>query len=206
VQPAWISDHLCWSSTGRHSVHDLLPIPHTEEALRHVVDRITQVQDFLGRRILMENVSSYLEFTDSMMPEWEFLTRVAQDADCMILLDVNNIYVSAKNHGFDAHTYLDAIPADRVGQFHLAGHSNMGTHLLDTHDHHIIDEVWALYERALQRFGNVSTLIEWDDHIPPFEELLTEVSRAKERYRALEQKLARPGAHAIPALAADHRT
>ncbi len=182
THPAWISDHLCWSSTGRHSLHDLLPMPHNAESVRHVVDRIKQVQDFLGRRILVENVSTYLEFTHSTMPEWEYLSAIADGADCGILLDVNNIYVSSFNHDFDPADYLRQISPDHVGQFHLSGHSNMGTHIIDTHDHAIIDAVWDLYEQAIARFGAVSTLIEWDDHIPPFEQLLEEVERAKLRF------------------------
>lgn len=182
VQPAWISDHLCWSSTGRHSLHDLLPIPHTAEAAAHVIARVRQVQDVLGRRILLENVSSYLEYTHSMVPEWEFLMTIAHGADCLILLDINNIHVSAVNHGFAADTYLRQIDPDRVGQFHLAGHTDRGTFLHDTHDHPVTDTVWDLYAQALTRFGAVSTLIEWDDHIPPFEVLLEEVARAKKRF------------------------
>lgn len=204
VEPAWISDHLCWSSTGRHSVHDLLPIPQTEEALHHVASRVQQVQDFLGRRILLENVSTYLEYTDAQMTEWEFLSTLAQEADCMLLVDVNNIFVSSVNHGFDANTYIDAIPPERVGQFHLAGHSDMGTHLLDTHDHAVPDAVWNLYERAVRRFGAVSTLVEWDDHIPPFEELYDEVERAKKRYYYVESPIS-TGDDAAVAVAADQR-
>lgn len=203
VRPAWISDHLCWSSTGRHSLHDLLPVPHTEEALRHLIDRVRQVQDVLGRRILLENISTYLEFSHSTMTEWDFLTALVQEADCGLLLDVNNIYVSAMNHDFDPHAYLDAIPADRVGQFHLAGHSDMGTHLLDTHDHTIIPAVWDLYARALTRFGPVSTLIEWDDHIPPFAELLAEVTRAKEQFQHVHTNTG-SAADATTAPAIDH--
>lgn len=182
VKPAWISDHLCWSSTGKHSVHDLLPLPYTRETIDHVVARVKKVQDFLGRQILLENVSSYMAFKQSEMPEWEFLTEIAEGADCKILLDVNNIYVSSFNHKFDAMTYINYVPQNRVGQFHLAGHSDYGTYLLDTHDHHVKEKVWDLYVEALKRFGPISTLIEWDDHIPPFEELMTEVARAKEKY------------------------
>lgn len=183
VKPAWISDHLCWGCIGGHNVHDLLPLPYTEEVVAHVAGRVRQVQDFLGRQILLENVSSYMEFTQSVMPEWEFLAAIAETADCKVLLDVNNIYVSAVNHNFDAETYMNAIPVGRVGQFHLAGHSDMGTHLLDTHDHEIKDAVWDLYVKALRRFGPISTLIEWDDHIPQFEELMQEVARAKALYQ-----------------------
>jgi uncharacterized protein len=178
-EPAWISDHLCWGSYGRHYAHDLLPLPYTEEALDHVVARVGAVQDRLGRQILVENVSSYVGFAHSTMPEWDFLGAIAERADCGILLDVNNIYVSAVNHGFDAERYLDGIPIGRVGQIHLAGHTDNGTHLLDTHDHPVRDEVWDLYRSAVARFGRVSTLVEWDDHIPPFDALLAEAERAR---------------------------
>jgi uncharacterized protein len=179
VEPAWMSDHLCWGTHRGRYLHDLLPLPFTEEALQHVVERVGQVQDALGRQILLENVSSYLTFSASTLTEWDFLSEVARRADCAILLDVNNIYVSARNHGFAARTYLDAIPVDRVGQFHLAGHSDHGTHLLDTHDHPVADPVWELYRDAVRRFGPVTTLIEWDDHIPPLARLLEESNRAR---------------------------
>ena len=179
VEPAWISDHLCWTGVGGHNAHDLLPLPYTDEALRHVVGRVCQVQDVLGRRILLENVSTYLEYAQSTMPEWVFLREVAERADCGILLDVNNVYVSAFNHGFSAHEYLDAIPRSRVGQFHLAGHSDRGRFLHDTHDQPVTDPVWDLYAAAVRRFGRVSTLLERDDHIPPFDELQGEAMRAR---------------------------
>ncbi len=178
-EPAWISDHLCWGSVGGHYAHDLLPLPYTEEALRHVVERIGQVQDWLGRQILVENVSSYLTFSHSTMPEWVFLAEIAEQADCGILLDVNNVYVSARNHGFAPETYLTALPLDRIGQIHLAGHSNKGTYLLDTHDGLVIEPVWELYCLAVRRFGQVSTLIEWDDQVPEFEVLCAEAERAR---------------------------
>lgn len=180
VEPAWMSDHLCWGTHRGNYLHDLLPLPFTEEALAHVVERVGQVQDALGRQILLENVSSYLTFSASTVPEWEFLAEVARRADCGILLDVNNIYVSARNHGFDARTYLAAIPVDRVGQFHLAGHQDHGTHLLDTHDHPVADPVWELYRDAVRRFGQVTTLIEWDDRIPALPRLIEESNRARE--------------------------
>ena len=179
VAPAWVSDHLCWGSVGGHYAHDLLPLPYTEEALDHVVERVRTVQDRLGRQILIENVSSYLTFTHSAMPEWEFLAAVAERADCGILLDVNNVYVSAVNHGFDAERYILAVPADRVGQIHLAGHSHRGTHLLDTHDGHVAPAVWDLYRVAVQRCGRVSTLVEWDDRIPEWDVLCAEAERAR---------------------------
>jgi uncharacterized protein (UPF0276 family) len=178
IEPAWISDHLCWSSFGGHTGHDLWPMPFTEEALDHVSARVQQVQERLGRRILVENVSSYLEFTASHMSEWEFLSELGRRADCGLLLDVNNVYVSARNHGFSAEAFLEGIPVERVGQMHLAGHRDEGTHLLDTHDHPICDPVWQLYRRAVQRFGPVATLIERDDDIPPLDELVAESRRA----------------------------
>lgn len=179
VEPAWVSDHLCWGSVGRHYAHDLLPLPYTEEALGQVVRRVERVQERLGRRILLENVSSYVAFAHSAMPEWEFLATVAERADCGILLDVNNVYVSSVNHGFDASAYLAGVPVGRVGQIHLAGHSDHGTHLLDTHDAPVRDEVWDLYRAAVRRFGRVSTLVEWDDHLPPVEDVLAEAERAR---------------------------
>lgn len=179
--PAWISDHLCWTGVGGHNFHDLLPLPHTEEGLRHVASRIRDVQSILGRRILIENVSSYLEFASSNLAEWEFLSGVADEADCGILLDINNIYINAFNHRFDPRTYIDAVPVERVVQFHLAGHSDHGTYLLDTHDHPIREEVWSLYEYAVRRFGRVSTLIEWDDHIPEFAVLAAAANEARRR-------------------------
>ncbi len=178
--PAWVSDHLCWGASGGQFAHDLLPLPYTEEALRHVASRIRQVQDRLGRRVLIENVSSYLTYAISSMPEWVFLAAVAEEADCGILLDVNNIYVNAVNHGFSPMEYLSGVPADRVGQIHLAGHSSDGDLLIDTHDHPVPNPVWRLYREAVRRFGGVSTLVEWDDRIPSFDELLAEANRARE--------------------------
>ena len=178
-EPAWVSDHLCWGSYGRRYAHDLLPLPYTEEALAHVAGHIAAVQERLGRRILVENVSSYVGFAHSTMPEWEFLAAVAERADCGILLDVNNIYVSAVNHGFDATAYVEGVPPGRVAQIHLAGHTDNGTHLLDTHDHPVRAEVWDLYRAAVGRFGRVSTLVEWDDRIPPFDDVLAEAARAR---------------------------
>jgi uncharacterized protein (UPF0276 family) len=163
---------------GRNT-HDLLPLPYTEEALRHIVERVRTVQDFLGRRILLENVSSYVAFRSSALTEWEFLREVATRADCLILLDVNNIYVSAVNHEFDALEYLNAVPAERVQQIHLAGHENHGDYLIDTHDHPVPDPVWELYAEALRRCGPVSTMIERDDHIPPLGELVAELDEAR---------------------------
>lgn len=178
-QPEWISDHLCWTGVHGVNLHDLLPIPYTFEALDHVVERIRHVQDFLGRRIAIENVSSYVTFAESEMDEWNFIREMAERADCWLLLDVNNVFVSGFNHDFDGAAFLDAIPTERVLQFHLAGHSEGETHKIDTHDRPICEEVWALYERACRRFGRISTMIERDDNFPPFDELLAELDRAR---------------------------
>jgi len=179
IEPEWVSDHLCWTGVGGKNAHDLLPLPYTEEALANVVARVGAVQEFLGRRILLENVSSYVTFRDSRLTEWEFLRAVAEQADCLILLDVNNIYVSSVNHEFDPHDYLNAIPVERVQQFHIAGHENHGDYLIDTHDHPVPDPVWSLYDAAVRRFGNVSTMIERDANIPPLEELCAELDTAR---------------------------
>jgi len=179
IEPKWISDHLCWTGVGGLNLHDLMPLPYTEEALKHVVSRVKQVQDILERKILLENVSSYVGYKQSQFTEWEFLAQIAEQADCLILLDINNIYVSSFNHGFAPEHYLNGIPGERVQQFHLAGHQNCGNYIVDTHDHPIIDPVWALYERALQRFGPISTMIERDDNIPPLKELLTKLDHAR---------------------------
>ena len=179
VQPEWISDHLCWTACHQVNSHDLLPLPYNEETLGHVAGRIRQVQDFLGRQILIENVSSYLTYRASEMTEWQFLAAVAEQADCLILLDINNIYVSACNHGFAPETYLQGIDPHRVQQFHLAGHTRQGDYLIDTHDQPVPDPVWALYTRALKQFGPVTTMIERDDNIPGFDELLAELDQAR---------------------------
>lgn len=179
IQPQWISDHLCWTGIAQRNIHDLLPLPYTEMAIRHVVERIRRVQDFYQQQILLENVSSYITYKDSEMSEWEFLSEIANQADCLILLDINNIYVSAYNHGFNPETYLHHIPVNRVQQFHLAGHLNCGDYIVDTHDHPIIPEVWGLYAKAVARFGDVATMIERDDQIPPFEDLWHELIHAK---------------------------
>lgn len=178
LEPASVSDHLCWGRHRGRYVHDLLPLPYTEEALAHVVGRVSAVQDVLGRQLLLENVSSYVAFSDSTLTEWEFLGEVAKQADCGILLDINNVFVSAYNHDFDARAYLDGIPAERVAQFHLAGHRQSGTYLIDTHDGPVSAQVWALYREAVARFGRVSTLVEWDDDVPELEILLKESQRA----------------------------
>ena len=175
IEPHWISDHLCWTGVNGLNLHDLMPLPLTEEALRHVADRIAVVQEFLGQRLVVENVSSYLTYRHSAIPEWEFLAALADAADCLLLLDVNNIFVSAFNHGFDASTYLRAIPPARIAQIHIAGHSNLGTHIIDTHDQPIVEGVYALYAEAVDHVGPVSTMIERDDNFPPFEELISEL-------------------------------
>ncbi len=180
VEPAYVSDHLCWGRHAGRYAHDLLPLPHTEEALRLVIDRVRTVQDVLGRQILLENVSSYVQFRESIMTEWEFVSRIAEGADCGILLDINNIYVSARNHGFQPLDYIAGVPAERVAQFHLAGHSDKGTYLLDTHDAKVPDPVWDLYRAAVRRFGRVPALVEWDDRVPALEELVAESRRARE--------------------------
>jgi uncharacterized protein (UPF0276 family) len=179
IEPHWVSDHLCWTGVDGYNLHDLMPLPYTEEAIRHVVDHVREVQDTLGRRILLENVSSYLTYRQSDMTEWDFLREICERADCHILLDINNIYVSAYNHGFDAKQYLDGIPVNRVQQFHLAGHQNNGDYIIDTHDAPVIDPVWDLYAAAVRRFGPVSTMIERDDNIPPLSELLTELEHCR---------------------------
>ncbi len=179
VEPAWISDHLCWTGTGGHNMHDLLPLPYTEEALAHVAERVLRVQDRLGRRLVLENVSTYVAYAESRMSEWEFLTELCRRADCLLLLDVNNVHVSAFNHGFDPLDFLDGVPAGRVQQFHLAGHLDMGSHIIDTHDQPVPDPVWALYAEAVRRFGPGSTMIERDDNIPPLDDLLAELAQAR---------------------------
>ena len=179
VNPRWISDHLCWTGVHGVNLHDLLPVPHTEEALDHVCDRIARVQDYLGRRIAIENVSSYIEYACSEMSEWEFVAEMARRADCWLLLDVNNVFVSGENHAFDGSRFIDAIPVERVVQFHLAGHSEGNGHLIDTHDQPVCDAVFELYGEALRRFGPVSTMIERDDNIPPLSQLLEELNRAR---------------------------
>jgi len=185
IDPLIVSDHLCWTGVDQENLHDLLPLPFTEEALGHVVDRVQQVQAFLRRRILLENVSTYLTYRHSRMPEWEFLTEVARLSGRGILLDINNVYVNSFNHRFDPYAYLDAIPAEWVGQFHLAGHTNKGAYLFDTHSRAVIAEVWNLYRHALRRFGPVATLIEWDEDIPSFPELSEEAVKAREMYETI---------------------
>jgi uncharacterized protein (UPF0276 family) len=179
VEPAWISDHLCWGTAHGFNAHDLLPLPYTQATLAHVARRVQAVQERLGRRILLENPSSYLAYRDSEMGEAEFLAELARRADCGLLLDVNNVFVSAHNQGFDARAYLAALPGERIGQIHLAGHSVDGDLLIDTHDAPVCDQVWALYADAVARFGPRATMIEWDAQVPPFAELTAELERAR---------------------------
>lgn len=180
VNPAWISDHLCWTGVAHKNTHDLLPVPYTEEALRHIVQRIREVQDFLERPIAFENPSTYLEFKSSTMPEAEFIARMAEDSGCNLLIDINNVYVTCYNHRLDAKAYLDSLPLDRVIQIHLSGHSNKGTHIIDTHDDHVVDEVWNLYKYVVHKAGRTpNTMIEWDDRIPEFSVLYDELEKAR---------------------------
>ncbi|HTL16806.1 MAG TPA: DUF692 domain-containing protein [Patescibacteria group bacterium] len=179
IQPRWISDHVCWTGVAGRNTHDLLPMPLTESSLKHVVERIRVLQDFLECRFVLENPSTYIGFTGSTLTEWEFLTRMAEEADCGLLLDVNNVYVSSINHDFDPEQFIRSVPHERVVQFHLAGHTNMQTHLIDTHDGHVVDPVWKLYRLAHELTGGVSTLLEWDAKIPPFPVLHAEVLKAR---------------------------
>ena len=179
VQPLWVSDHLCFTGLGGHNLHDLLPLPYTEEALDHVAARVQEAQDLLGRRLVLENVSSYVTYAASELSEWEFLAELARRADCDILLDVNNVHVSAVNHGFDPCDFLRALPRERVRQFHLAGHTDHGTHIVDTHDGAIVADVWSLYAEAVRLFPGVPTMIERDADIPPYAELLAELDEAR---------------------------
>lgn len=180
VEPEWFSDHLCWTGVDHKNMHDLLPLPYTEAAVQHFAERISRVQDYIGRQMLIENLSSYVTFSADAMTEWEFLSAVAEQADCYLLLDVNNIYVSSFNHHFDPLEYLQGVPAERVWQHHLAGHQNTGNLIIDTHDHPIIDPVWDLYEKTAKLLGPVSTMIERDDNIPQLAEVIDELNRARE--------------------------
>jgi uncharacterized protein len=188
IEPRWISDHLCWTGVHGLNLHDLLPVPYTEEALAHVSQRIARVQDHLGRRLVIENVSSYITYECSEMSEWDFVAELARRTDCLLLLDVNNVFVSGMNHDFDQRAFIESIPVDRVVQFHLAGHSEGETCLIDTHDQPVCEEVWTLYGKALERFGAVSTMIERDDNIPPLAELVAELDTA----RAIAARALRP--------------
>ena len=186
IQPAWVSDHLCWTGTESLNLHDLLPMPYTQVALRHLTQRLQQVQDALGCPILMENVSSYVTYQADEMSEWEFIAELAKRSGCDLLLDVNNVYVSSVNHGFDPHAFIDAMPARHVRQIHLAGHEDHGSYIIDTHDHPVCDAVWNLYAHTIRRLGMVPTMIERDDNIPPLAELIAELDAAR---RLAEQAL-----------------
>ena len=199
VQPGWVSDHLCWTGTQGMNMHDLLPLPYTEETLRHVTDRIQRVQDFLGRRLVIENPSTYVAFAANQMPEWEFVGEMLRRADCELLLDVNNVYVSSVNHGFDPHHYIDAIPAARVRQIHLAGHETHDGYLIDTHDHPVCAAVWQLYGYTMQHCGSVPTMIERDDNIPALHELLDELDHARVVHAQALSYLPSPAVEECPA-------
>lgn len=179
ARPAWISDHLCWSRGSAHQLHDLLPLPYTEESLRHVAERVRQVQDILERPLVLENVSSYVRVAEASFSEWEFLAALSEASGCELLLDVNNVYVSARNHGFDPWTFISGLPKARIRQLHLAGHSDYGAYLIDTHDQPVNDPVWQLYQRTLAHLGPVATLLERDDNFPPLDELLAELGKAR---------------------------
>ncbi len=180
VEPMWFSDHLCWTGVDHKNMHDLLPLPYTKTAVNHIADRISEVQDYMGRQMLIENLSSYITYTSDAMTEWEFLSAVCDKADCNILLDINNIYVSSFNHHFDPMEYLLGVPAHRVWQHHLAGHQNNGNLIIDTHDEPVIDPVWDLYETTARLLGPVSTMIERDGNIPPLTEVIDELNHARE--------------------------
>ncbi|UVJ44028.1 DUF692 domain-containing protein [Pseudomonas sp. LS1212] len=179
VRPAWISDHLCWSRGSAHQLHDLLPLPFTEEALNHVAERVEQVQDILQRPLVLENVSSYVRSAGDEFTEWEFLAQLSLRTGCELLLDINNVYVSARNLGFDPWAFISGLPAKNIRQLHLAGHRDYGDHVVDTHDQPVCDPVWELYRRTLELLGPIATLLERDDHFPPLDELLQELDRAR---------------------------
>ena len=194
VNARWVSDHLCWCGVAGRNMHDLLPLPYSEECLAHCIRRVKMVQEILERPLVLENPSSYVEFRSSSMTEWEFLARLAGEADCGLLLDVNNVYVSSFNHAFDPFEYIEGIPAERVAYYHLAGHTNKGTHIVDTHSDHAIEAVWKLYERACEISGGRSTLYEWDEDIPAFPVVHAEALKAKKRCeKALRRDVARVG-------------
>ena len=180
AKPLWISDHLCWTGVAHKNTHDFLPVPYTKEALKHIVKRIKEVQDYLEMPIALENPSTYLEFKTSTMPEAEFVAQMAIESGCNLLLDVNNVYVTCYNHRLDPKAYIDALPLNKVKQIHLSGHTNKGTHIVDTHDDHVVDEVWNLYKYVVNKIGYApNTMIEWDDNIPEFPELYAELQKAK---------------------------
>ncbi|HLO94221.1 MAG TPA: DUF692 domain-containing protein, partial [Burkholderiaceae bacterium] len=180
IEPGWVSDHLCWGGVDHRRLHDLLPLPYTGATLCHLLPRIAEVQELLGRPLVLENVSSYVRYAEDEMGEAEFIAELLKRSGALLLLDVNNVYVSSRNHGFDARAFVDAMPADRVRQIHLAGHEDHGELLIDTHDHPVCDAVWQLYAHTLQRLGPVPTMIERDDRIPPLPELLQELDRARQ--------------------------
>jgi hypothetical protein len=192
IHPAWVSDHLCWTGVNHINLHDLMPLPYTEEALVHVAERVSQVQDYLGRPLILENPSSYITYCQSVMTEWEFFNALMQRTGCLMLLDINNVYVSARNHAFSASDYINQIAVDGVQQYHLAGHLDFDTHIVDTHDQPIIDQVWQLYAQALRRFKPASTLIERDENIPPLAELLQEVQQARDIAQAVSPGASHP--------------
>lgn len=201
LQPAWVSDHLCWTGVAGTNLHDLLPLPYTQEAIEHVCDRVDEVQDFLGRRFTLENVSSYVDFKHSEMTEWEFLAEITRRTGCGVLFDVNNIYVSSRNHGFDPLAYLRGFPGEAIVQYHLAGGSDHGDYIIDTHDRAVPAAVWELYRATLDAFGPRPTLIEWDDKLPEFPELAAEAAKAegeiarwRERMRSPAERHANGGA------------
>jgi uncharacterized protein (UPF0276 family) len=199
INARWISDHLCWTGVVGRNTHDLLPMPYTDQSLRHTVERVRTIQDFLERPIALENASTYLEFSVSTWDESEFIRTMAEEADCGVLLDVNNVYVSSFNHGFDPKKYIDRIPQDRVVQMHLAGHTNKGTHILDTHSDYVIDTVWELYRYAHRRLGGVATLLEWDANIPDFDVVHGEALKARQFREQEDQQTPAPELEEIPA-------
>ncbi|HAT2066364.1 TPA: DUF692 domain-containing protein [Legionella pneumophila] len=191
IEPVWISDHLCWTGVHGLNTHDLLPVPYTTEAIQHIVSRIQEIQDFLKRPFLIENVSSYLTYKQSEMSEWDFILEIVKQSGCYLLLDVNNVYVSSFNHNFDPMAYINSMPPGRVAQIHLAGHTNHGDYIIDTHNAPVIEPVWDLYEATIQRLGPVSTMIERDDNMPDFSELLSEINHAKRlAIQAAKEKVA----------------
>ncbi|HLJ10896.1 MAG TPA: DUF692 domain-containing protein [Planctomycetaceae bacterium] len=197
VNARWISDHLCWTGVAGRNTHDLLPLPLNEETLSHVAGRVRVVQDFLERPLVLENPSSYVTFADSTMPEWEFLARLSEETGCGLLLDVNNVYVSSVNHDFDPVEYVESVPAERVVQFHLAGHTDCGTHCIDTHDGRVVDRVWELYRRARGLTGGVSTLLEWDAKIPEFAVVHAEVQKARQYWRESSSSITERAANTL---------
>lgn len=198
VNARWLSDHLCWTGFAGKNTHDLLPLPYTEESLAHLVKRVREVQDFLETPLLLENPSSYVEFSGSTLTEYEFLARLAEEADCALLLDVNNVYVASYNHGYDPYAYLDAIPMDRVVQFHVAGHTNNGTHIIDTHIGPVIDPVWELFREAYKRCGGAAMLLEWDAEIPSFADTHAEALKARDYASFPERPKRRQPTNAAP--------